>query len=69
MPFPYATYLNVFFQHLQRIDVPQLVDSVTDQWFNQTLCQVNGSVVRRTRAPQECAILMAENAGIIPTGD
>jgi len=44
--FPYATHLNVLFQQLQRIDVPQLVDSVTDQWYNQTLCQVNGSVVR-----------------------
>ena len=44
--FPYATHLNVLFQQLQRIDIPQLVDSVTDQWYNQTLCQVNGSVVR-----------------------
>lgn len=45
-PYPYATHLNVLFQHLQRIDVPGLVDAVTDQWYNQTLCQVNGSVVR-----------------------
>ena len=44
--FPYATHLNVLFQQLQKIDVPQLVDSVTDRWYNQTLCQVNGSVVR-----------------------
>lgn len=44
--FPYATHLNVLFQHLQKVDVPALVDSVTDQWYNQTLCQVNGSVVR-----------------------
>ena len=44
--FPYATHLDVLFQHLQKVDVPQLVDSVTDRWYNQTLCQVNGSVVR-----------------------
>jgi mannose-6-phosphate isomerase-like protein (cupin superfamily) len=44
--YPYATHMNVLFQHLQKIDVPGLVDAVTDQWFNQTLCQVNGSVVR-----------------------
>lgn len=44
--FPYATHLNVLFPQLQKIDVPQLVASVTDQWYNQTLCQVNGSVVR-----------------------
>lgn len=44
--FPYATHLNVLFPQLQRIDVPKLVDSVTDPWYNQTLCQVNGSVVR-----------------------
>lgn len=44
--YPYATHLNVLFQQLQRIDVPELVGAVTDQWYNQTLCQVNGSVVR-----------------------
>jgi|SRR5579872_5155220 len=45
-PHPYATHLNVLFPHLQKIDVPELVGAVTDQWYNQTLCQVNGSVVR-----------------------
>jgi mannose-6-phosphate isomerase-like protein (cupin superfamily) len=44
--YPYATHLNVLFQHLQKVDVPGLVAGVTDQWYNQTLCQVNGSVVR-----------------------
>jgi mannose-6-phosphate isomerase-like protein (cupin superfamily) len=95
--------------------------AVRDRWYNQTLCQVNGSVLRlgvlqgeyrwhkhdnddelffclegevlvdleshtvalcpwqgfvipkgvvhRTRAPEKCVILMAENAGIVPTGD
>jgi mannose-6-phosphate isomerase-like protein (cupin superfamily) len=44
--YPYATHMNILFQHLERIDVPALVGAVTDQWYNQTLCQVNGSVVR-----------------------
>jgi mannose-6-phosphate isomerase-like protein (cupin superfamily) len=44
--FPYATHLNIVFQQLEKVDVPALVSAVTDQWYNQTLCQVNGSVVR-----------------------
>jgi mannose-6-phosphate isomerase-like protein (cupin superfamily) len=43
---PYATYLNILFPHLAKVEVPAVVASVKDQWFNQTLCQVNGSVVR-----------------------
>ena len=42
----YVTKLNVLFPQLALVDVPPLVNAVTDQWFNQTLCQVNGSVVR-----------------------
>lgn len=44
--FPYATHLDVRFKPLERIDVQALADAVTDKWFNQTLCQVNDSVVR-----------------------
>ena len=44
--FPYATFLNVLFPHLAKIDVEGLAKSVADRWYNQTLCQVNGSVVR-----------------------
>jgi mannose-6-phosphate isomerase-like protein (cupin superfamily) len=44
--YPYATHLNVLIPHLEKVDVPALVGAVTDQWYNQTLCQVNGSVVR-----------------------
>jgi mannose-6-phosphate isomerase-like protein (cupin superfamily) len=44
--FPYATYLNVLYPQLQKVDVPHVVSQVKDQWFNQTLCQVNGSVIR-----------------------
>ena len=43
---PYDTRLNVLFPQLAVIDVPKLVSEVTHPWFNQTLCQVNESVVR-----------------------
>ena len=44
--FPYATHLNILFPQLQKIDVSALAGTVKDRWYNQTLCQVNGSVVR-----------------------
>ena len=44
--FPYATHLDVKFPALTVVDVPQLVDTCTDRWYNQTLCQVNDSVAR-----------------------
>ena len=44
--FPYETRLNILHQPLELIDVNSLARSVTHKWFNQTLCQVNGSVVR-----------------------
>jgi mannose-6-phosphate isomerase-like protein (cupin superfamily) len=43
---PYATHLDVKFPALAVVDVPGLVKACTDQWYNQTLCQVNESVVR-----------------------
>jgi mannose-6-phosphate isomerase-like protein (cupin superfamily) len=44
--FPYKTYLNILHQPLEVIDVQKLSDACTDNWYNQTLCQVNDSVVR-----------------------
>jgi quercetin dioxygenase-like cupin family protein len=44
--FPYDTRLNVLHQPLELIDIDALARTVTHKWFNQTLCQVNGSVVR-----------------------
>ena len=44
--FPYATHLDIRYPPLEVVDVPALVDAVRDQWFNQTLCKVNDSVVR-----------------------
>ena len=43
---PYTTHLNVAFPSLTLIDVNNVVASVRDQWYNQTLCKVNDSVVR-----------------------
>ena len=43
---PYATFLNILVPHLEKVDVPSLVAAVKDQWYNQTLCKVNDSVVR-----------------------
>ena len=45
-PYPYATHLNVLFPPLQVVDVQRLVDECSDPWYNQTLSQVNDSVVR-----------------------
>jgi mannose-6-phosphate isomerase-like protein (cupin superfamily) len=44
--YPYATHLNVLHAPLEVVDVQQIVDAVTDRWYNQTLCRVNDSVVR-----------------------
>jgi mannose-6-phosphate isomerase-like protein (cupin superfamily) len=44
--YPYATHLDIKYAPLEVIDVPALTAAVTDQWYNQTLCQVNNSVVR-----------------------
>jgi mannose-6-phosphate isomerase-like protein (cupin superfamily) len=44
--YPYATFLNVLYPPLSLVDVPALVESCTERWYNQTLCKVNDSVVR-----------------------
>jgi mannose-6-phosphate isomerase-like protein (cupin superfamily) len=44
--FPYETRLNVLCPPLEVIDERAIADACEYQWFNQTLCQVNDSVVR-----------------------
>jgi dTDP-4-dehydrorhamnose 3,5-epimerase-like enzyme len=44
--YPYATYLDIHYPPLALVDIPDLIASCKDRWYNQTLCQVNGSVVR-----------------------
>ena len=44
--FPYKTYVNILHGPLELIDLQKLADACKDKWYNQTLCQVNDSVVR-----------------------
>lgn len=44
--FPYETRLNLLHGALEVIDEKALADANEYQWFNQTLCRVNDSVVR-----------------------
>lgn len=44
--YPYETRLNILYPAMEVIDVNAIADACEYKWFNQTLCQVNGSVVR-----------------------
>jgi len=44
--FSYETRLNILHGPLETVDVQALADACEFKWYNQTLCQVNGSVVR-----------------------
>jgi mannose-6-phosphate isomerase-like protein (cupin superfamily) len=43
---PYSIHTDVKFPPLYLIDVRKLQEQTKDEWFNQTLCQVNDCVVR-----------------------
>ena len=43
---PYTIHTDVKFKPLELIDVLGLQRATKEQWFNQTLCEVNNSVVR-----------------------
>jgi mannose-6-phosphate isomerase-like protein (cupin superfamily) len=45
-PFPYETRMDIYYKPLEVIDEKALSDACTFKWYNQTLCQVNESVVR-----------------------
>jgi glyoxylate utilization-related uncharacterized protein len=40
--FSYETRLNIFYKPLQIVEEKKLADECEFQWYNQTLCQVNG---------------------------
>lgn len=42
----YTTHMDIKFQDLERFDLKAMVDACTDQWYNQTLVEVNDSWVR-----------------------
>jgi hypothetical protein len=35
--FDYVTKLDIRYDHLEKIDIPRMVQECTDKWFNQTL--------------------------------
>jgi len=42
----YVIHREPLVGHLEVVDVQKLVDACKDEWYNQTLCQVNECVVR-----------------------
>jgi mannose-6-phosphate isomerase-like protein (cupin superfamily) len=44
--YPYETRLNILHGPLEVVDTGKMAAECTYKWFNQTLCQVNDSVVR-----------------------
>ena len=42
----YNIHLDVKYDHLEKIDIPTIVAACKEKWWNQTLTQVNDSVVR-----------------------
>jgi mannose-6-phosphate isomerase-like protein (cupin superfamily) len=44
--FPYETRLNILYPPLVVVEEKALSDACEFKWYNQTLCQVNDSVVR-----------------------
>jgi mannose-6-phosphate isomerase-like protein (cupin superfamily) len=42
----YTMNMDIKYDHLQVIDVAEVVDACTVTWFNQTLCKVNTSLLR-----------------------
>jgi mannose-6-phosphate isomerase-like protein (cupin superfamily) len=44
--YSYVTRMDIAYAPLEKFDVKALADACPHQWFNQTLCRVNESVVR-----------------------
>lgn len=44
--YPYETRLDIYYKPLEVVYEKALADDCAYKWYNQTLCQVNGSVVR-----------------------
>lgn len=42
----YKMHMDIKYDYLEKINVPEIVKSCTDKWFNQSLCNVNSSVFR-----------------------
>ena len=44
--FNYNQQMNIKYDHLELIDVPEIVAENKEKWFNQTLTKINDSVAR-----------------------
>jgi len=44
--YDYNQQMNIKYDHHEVIDVPSIVETCTETWFNQTLTKVNDSVAR-----------------------
>lgn len=42
----YNMQMDVKYDYLEKINVPNIVQNCSDKWFNQSLCHVNSSVFR-----------------------
>jgi mannose-6-phosphate isomerase-like protein (cupin superfamily) len=42
----YKLQMDVKYNYLEKINVPEIINDCKDKWFNQTLCKVNSSVLR-----------------------
>lgn len=42
----YNMQMDVKYDYLEKINVPEIVKNCSDKWFNQSLCNVNASVFR-----------------------
>ena len=42
----YNMQMDIKYNYLVKINVPEIVKECTDKWFNQSLCEVNSSVFR-----------------------
>jgi mannose-6-phosphate isomerase-like protein (cupin superfamily) len=45
-PYPYDTRLNIYYKPLEVIEEKALADACPSKWYNQSLCEVNQSVIR-----------------------
>jgi mannose-6-phosphate isomerase-like protein (cupin superfamily) len=44
--YPYVTRMDAYYEPLEVVDEKALADACMYKWYNQTLCQVNNSLVR-----------------------
>lgn len=69
---PYVIRTDITFGALEKIDIDALQKACTHEWFNQTLCKVNESLVRLgifKRAQERTLVLMVEAATVNAVGD